>query len=77
MELRGVYVGCDGEPQRTFKGPVRHQTGNVGPLHSLSAGVAWMEELVAQFFGAFVEWGAQSMTADRDDAMDGSWTSAS
>ncbi|CAO2589295.1 EKC/KEOPS complex subunit GON7 [Lemmus lemmus] len=66
-------MGSPGE----CKCPVKHRTGNAGPLQSLSAGVVWMEELVAEFFGSLVEWDAQVVTADPDNAMDGSGTSAS
>ncbi|KAK7807134.1 hypothetical protein U0070_007434 [Myodes glareolus] len=75
--LGACTSGVTGSPGERFKCPVRRPTGNAGPLQSLSAGVAWMEELVAQFFGALVEWGGQGLTADRDDTMDGSRTSAS
>ncbi|KAL6060579.1 hypothetical protein STEG23_019751 [Scotinomys teguina] len=69
MELTGEYVGCDGESRRLQVSC--EASGDTDPLQSLSAGVAKMKELVAEFFGSLVERDAQGVTADPDDAMDG------
>ncbi|XP_059135588.1 EKC/KEOPS complex subunit GON7 [Peromyscus eremicus] len=69
MELTGEYVGCDGETRRLQVSC--EASGDADPLQSLSAGVARMKELVAEFFGPLVERDAQGVTADPDDAMDG------
>ncbi|XP_036061285.1 EKC/KEOPS complex subunit GON7 isoform X2 [Onychomys torridus] len=68
MELTGEYVGCDGEPRRLQVSC--EASGDADPLQSLSAGVARMKELVAEFFGPLVERDAQGVTADADDALD-------
>lgn len=69
MELTGEYVGCDGETRRLQVSC--EASGDADPLQSLSAGVARMKELVAEFFGPLVERDAQGVTADPDDALDG------
>lgn len=69
MELTGEYVGCDGEPRRLRVSC--EASGDANPLQSLSAGVARMKELVAEFFGPLVERDAQGATADTEDAVDG------
>lgn len=69
MELTGEYVGCDGEPRRLRVSCEASEDAN--PLQSLSAGVARMKELVAEFFGPLVERDAQGATADPVDAVDG------
>ncbi|KAL1790406.1 hypothetical protein HispidOSU_016432 [Sigmodon hispidus] len=68
MELTGEYVGCDGEPRRLQVSC--EASGDEDPLQSLSAGVARMKELVAEFFGPLVERDAQGVTAEEDDALD-------
>ncbi|XP_005068438.1 EKC/KEOPS complex subunit GON7 isoform X1 [Mesocricetus auratus] len=69
MELTGEYVGCDGEPRRLQVSC--EASGDADPLQSLSAGVARMRELVAEFFGPLVERDAQGVRADAEDAVDG------
>lgn len=69
MELTGEYVGCDGETRRLRVSC--EASGDANPLQSLSAGVARMKELVAEFFGPLVERDAQGATADPEDAVDG------
>lgn len=69
MELSGEYVGCDGESRR-FQVSCE-ASSDADPLQSLSAGVAQMKELVAEFFGSLVERDAQGMAVDPDDALDG------
>lgn len=70
MELTGEYVGCDGEPRRLQVSC--EASGDADPLQSLSAGVARMRELVAEFFGPLVEQrDAQGVTADPEDAEEG------
>ncbi|CAO2587191.1 EKC/KEOPS complex subunit GON7 [Lemmus lemmus] len=69
MELTGEYVGRDGEPRRLRVSC--EASGDANPLQSLSAGVARMKELVAEFFGPLVERDAQGATADPEDAVDG------
>lgn len=69
MELTGEYVGCDGETRRLQVSC--EASGDADPLQSLSAGVARMKELVAEFFGPLVERDAQGVRADPDDALDG------
>lgn len=75
MELSGEYVGGDGEPQRLQVSC--EASSDADPLQSLSAGVVRMKELVAEFFGTLVEQDAQGVAEDPEDALDGSWTSAS
>ncbi|XP_038193318.1 EKC/KEOPS complex subunit GON7 isoform X2 [Arvicola amphibius] len=70
MELTGEYVGCDGEPRRLRVSC--EASGDANPLQSLSAGVARMKELVAEFFGPLVERDAPGATVDPEDAVDGS-----
>ncbi|XP_038193317.1 EKC/KEOPS complex subunit GON7 isoform X1 [Arvicola amphibius] len=69
MELTGEYVGCDGEPRRLRVSC--EASGDANPLQSLSAGVARMKELVAEFFGPLVERDAPGATVDPEDAVDG------